>query len=403
MKKVLVCLFIFLMMLPICLYTNDSEIVNAKTVADLREELRKIEEKEKNNNSNIQKSEAEIEATKTLISSNYAEIDQINKDIIVADEEIVKLEKEIEEKDRTAKNLMASLQTTNGNSFYIEYLFGADSITDFIYRFSITEQITTYNEKLINEMNEMINETKEKKEYLKNKQNELKTKQQELTVQLNELNSANVKLYELGSSIEDEIKNAKQVLQMYIDAGCEDNDDINVCANKLLPPDTRFWRPFETGYVTSEYGYRNAIWSNGKLIASSGLHEGIDLSNGLGKSNPIYAIANGRVAKVAYDSAGGHQVLIHHNINGKSYTSWYAHFSKILVKEDEVVTKDTVIGYMGASGSATGYHLHLAIATGLRYVDYVGYSAFVSRTINPRNLINFPSSGSWKDRIHYYK
>ena len=402
MKKLLVTLFILLTFMPGILI-KPTQVVNAKTVADLKEELRKIEEKEKNNNSNIQKSEAEIQNTKNNISLNYAQIEQINKDIIDADAEILRLEGEIKEKDKTAKNLMASLQTTNGNSFYIEYLFGADSITDFIYRFSITEQITSYNEKLIDEMNVMIEETKEKKEYLKNKQSELKTKQQELTVQLNELNSANVKLYELGSSIEDEIKNAKQVLQMYIDAGCKDNDDINVCANKLLPPDTKFWRPFETGYVTSEYGYRNAIWSNGKLIASSGLHEGIDLSNGLGKSNPIYSIANGRVAKVAYDSMGGNQVLIHHNINGKSYTSWYAHLSKILVKEDEVVTKDTIIGYMGATGSATGYHLHLAIATGLRYVDYVGYSAFVSRTVNPRNLINFPSSGSWKDRVHYYK
>ena len=51
---------------------------------------------------------------------------------------------------------MASLQTTSGNSFYIEYLFGADSITDFIYRFSITEQITSYNEKLIKDMNNKL-------------------------------------------------------------------------------------------------------------------------------------------------------------------------------------------------------------------------------------------------------
>ena len=73
-----------------------------------------------------------------------------------------------------------------------------------------------------------------------------------------------------------------------------------------------------------------------------------------------------------------------------------------LVKVDDIVTKDTVIGYMGASGSATGYHLHLAIATGLKGVDYYSYSSFVSRTINPRKLINFPSYGSWKDRVHQY-
>ena len=402
MKKIFIILLIVLMSVPSILF-NKVEKVEAKTVADLREELRKALEKETNNNSNIQKSEAEIANIKAQISSNYTRIAEINDEIIKADEEIVELEEDIKEKDRTAKNLMASLQTTNGNSFYIEYLFGADSISDFIYRFSITEQITTYNEKLINEMNEMIETLEEKKEDLKNKQTELKNKQQELNSQLNELNSAKVKLYELGSSIESEIKSARQILQVYVDAGCKDDDDISVCANQLIPPDTQFWRPFETGYVTSEYGWRNAIYHNGVQISNDGLHEGIDLSNGLGKNNPIYAIANGEVADIAYDDAGGHQVLLHHNINGKSYTSWYAHFSRILVKEGDIVTKDTVIGYMGASGSATGYHLHLAIASGLKGVDYRGYSAFVSRTINPRKLINFPSYGSWKDRIHYYK
>jgi len=402
MKKLKIILLIILMLVPSILNFYPEE-TSAKTIAELRQELREIEEREKENNSNIQKTESEIEATKNQISANYAEIDQITKDMIAADEEIERLELEIEEKDKSTKNLMSSLQTTNGNSFYIEYLFGADSITDFIYRYSITEQITNYNEKLVVEMNEMIAQTEEKKEFLKNKQKELNSKQEELGRRITELTNANVKLYELDMSIEDEIKNAKQVIQMYVDAGCGEYEDISVCANKLLPSDTKFWRPFDTGYVTSEYGYRNAIYSGGKLIASAGIHEGIDLANGLGTKNPIYSIANGKVAAVWYDRWGGNQVTIHHNINGKSYSSSYAHMSRVMVNKGDIVTKDTIIGYMGATGSATGYHLHLAISTGLRFTEYTGQSAYVARTVNPRTLINFPSSGSWKDKIHYYK
>lgn len=403
MKKFKAILFIILMILPAIIYTNNIDDVDGKTIAELREELRKIEEREKENTNNIYKTEAEIENTKNQISANYSQIDQINKDMVAADEEIRRLEIEIEEKDKATKNLMSSLQATNGNSFYIEYLFGADSISDFIYRYSITEQITTYNEKLVKEMDEMIEKTEEKKVYLKNMQEELKNKQQQLSVQLSELNSANVKLYELDTSIEDEIKNAKQIIQMYIDAGCTEYEEISVCANRLLPSDTKFWRPFDSGYITSEYGYRNAIWLNGKLISSAGMHEGIDLSNGLGKNNPVYSTANGKVAAVWYDRWGGNQVTIHHKINGKSYSSTYAHLDRILIKKGEIVTKDTVIGYMGATGSATGYHLHFAISTGLRFTEYTGQSAYVARTVNPRNLINFPTSGSWKDKIHYYK
>lgn len=402
MKKIVIILLIVLMLAPSIIFTKKEE-VSAKTIAELREELRKIEEREKENTNNIHKTEAEINATKNQISSNYAQIDQMNKDIIVADEEIVRLEKDIEEKDRTTKNLMSSLQATNGNSFYIEYLFGADSITDFIYRFSITEQITTYNEKLVVEMNQMIEETENKKKELKEKQEDLKIKQQELAVQLTELKNSNVKLHELDTSIEDEIKNAKQIIQMYLDAGCTEYEEISVCANRLLPSDTKFWRPFDYGYITSEYGYRNAIYAGNKLIASAGMHEGIDLANNLGKNNPVYSVAAGKVAAVWYDIWGGNQVTIHHKINGRSYSSSYAHFDRVMVKKGDIVTKDSVIGYMGATGSATGYHLHLAISTGLRFTEYNSYSAYVARTVNPRSLINFPSSGSWKDRIHYYK
>lgn len=402
MRKLKIVLLIILMLVP-NIFNFFPEKTSAKTIAELRQELREIEERERENNSNIQKTEAEIEATKNQISANYAEIDEINKDMIAADEEIVRLENEVKEKDESTKNLMSSLQATNGNSFYIEYLFGADSITDFIYRYSITEQITNYNEKLVVEMNQMIEETEEKKVYLQNKQDELNAKQKELSNQIAELSSANIKLYELDMSIEDEIKNAKQVIQMYVDAGCGEYEDISVCANKLLPSDTKFWRPFETGYVTSEYGYRSAVYVGNKLIASAGIHEGIDLSNGLGTRNPIYSIANGKVAAVWYDQWGGNQVTIHHNINGKSYSSSYAHMSRVTVSKGDIVSKDSIIGYMGATGSATGYHLHLAISTGLRFTEYTGQSAYVARTINPRNLINFPSSGSWKDKIHYYK
>lgn len=402
MKKLKIILLIILVLIP-SIFNFYPDKVEAKTIAELREELRKIEEKEEQNNSNIAKTEAEIETAKNQVSANYAQIDQINKDIIAADEEIKNLEEEIKKKDETTKKLMLSLQTTNGNSFYIEYLFGADSITDFIYRYSITEQITTYNEKLVVEMNKMIDETKEKKIYLKNKQEELNKKQQELAAQITELTNSNVKLYELGTSIEDEIKNAKQIIQMYVNAGCGEYEDIKVCANKSLPPDTKFWRPFDSGYVTSEYGYRNAIYVGNKLISSAGIHEGMDLSNGLGKNNPIYSVANGKVAAIWYDIWGGNQITIHHNINGKTYSSSYAHMSKITVNKGDIVTKDTIIGYMGATGSATGYHLHLAIATGLRFTEYSGYSAYVARTVNPRNLINFPSGyRSWSDRIHYY-
>lgn len=394
-------LLIILMCIPSIFYAPP---VEAKTIADLRKELDEILEKEENNNNKITLNENEITALENEVGAIYTEIENANRIIKEKEEEIKTLEIEIKEKDESSKKLMASLQTTSGNSFYIEYLFGADSITDFIYRFAMTEQITTYNEKLIKEMNSKIEEAKKLSRELEDKQKELKEKQVSLTAKLDTLEAANVKLYELGTSIEEEIKTAKKVIQTYIDAGCKENEDINVCANRVLPPDTQFYRPFEHGGVSSEYGWRNAIYDAwGNLIIGRIMHEGIDLTNGLGTRNPIYSVANGVVKKIDYDGCSGNYLVIHHYINGKTYSSTYQHLSRIVAREGDIVTKDTIIGYMGSTGTcSSGYHLHLTISTGLRYTDYSGYSALVARSINPRSVINFPSHGSWGDRIHYY-
>lgn len=399
MKKILIILSIFLLFIPIVFYSSE---VEAKTIADLRKELAAIEKKEAENTNNIIMTESKINATKKEISAIYDNITNITAEIQQSEKDIIDLGIKIEDKDKSTKALMSSLQKTTGNSFYVEYLFGADTIEDFIYRYAITEEITKYNSDLIIEMNNNINELNIKKQELAAQQIELGKKQNLLSTQLQQLANTKTKLYELDRSIEDEIKNSRSVIQMYKDAGCGENEDLNVCARRLLPPDTKFWRPFDTGYVTSNFGYRDAIYSNGKLISYTGFHEGIDLSNSLGLNNKIYSVANGKVVKIFYDQWGGNQLVIHHSIGGNYYTSSYAHLSKILVREGDLVTKDTVIGMMGSTGSSTGYHLHLAISTGLRYKDYVYYSQYVARCINPRSVINFPSYGSWRDRVSFY-
>ncbi len=399
MKKVIKMLLILLIFIPSIFNFFP---VKAKTIADLRRELQTIEEREAINNSNIQKTEAEINKTKIDISNIYSSIDDITNSIKQSETDIANLNSEIVDKDSSTKALLAALQKTEGNSFYVEYIFGADNITDFIYRYSVTEQITKYNSNLIVEMNDAIKEKEVKKQELAEKQVELKDKQGLLAEQLYSLYNTKTKLYELDRTIAEEIANAKSVIQMYKNAGCGENENLNTCARRLLPPDTKFWRPFAPGYVTSNFGYRDAIYSNGRLISYSGFHEAIDISNGLGRNNKIYSVASGKVAKVFYDRYGGNQIVIHHSINGSYYTSSYAHLDRVLVKEGDIVTKDTVIGMMGSTGNSTGYHLHLAIATGLRYKDYVYFSDYLSRCVNPRTVINFPSHGSWYDRVSYY-
>jgi len=75
--------------------------------------------------------------------------------------------------------------------------------------------------------------------------------------------------------------------------------------------------------------------------------------------DPIHPIMDGRVEAINYSKyAYGNAVLIDH---GDNITSLYAHLSKILIKPNQEVTTDTIIGEMGSTGRSSGDHLHLEI------------------------------------------
>lgn len=86
-------------------------------------------------------------------------------------------------------------------------------------------------------------------------------------------------------------------------------------------------------------------------------HPGMDLTAPYG--TPVYPVADGTVEWTSYLSYGyGNHVFIKNN---NQLQSLYAHLSKILVRPGEAVTKTTQIGLVGASGWATGYHVHFEV------------------------------------------
>ncbi len=393
MKKVVKLLGI-LAILFILLPNN----VSAKTLGQLRKEYNTLQEKYNSNKDKLNYTESQISSAKARIQSIYTEIDQIEKDIQNINDEISKLNSSIIEKDHQTKELMKFFQLSQGESTYLEYIFEADSITDFIYRISVTEQLSKYNDELIDQMNKMIEENNKNIENLHKKEKSLTALQDELADKVIILNSEKQNLTEISRSLEDEIKAELSILDYYEKAGCSEDQDINSCAQGLLPAGTKFWRPLNYGWVTQEVGGRiNPV--TGQWQAN---HSGMDMGSG---DKRIYSISDGQVSYVSpigYNGGMGNYICIQHNINGQYYTSTYMHLSSQNVYQGQIVTKNTVIGIMGTTGRSTGEHLHLSINTGLKCFDQ-------SHLVNPRNYINFPSKAqpgniypNFYDRTSYY-
>ena len=93
-------------------------------------------------------------------------------------------------------------------------------------------------------------------------------------------------------------------------------------------------------------------------------HQGIDLS--APKGSPVRATAAGKVVVAERLGDYGRTVVIDH---GNGIRTRYAHLKKIAVEQGERVAAGEVIGKVGKSGNASGFHLHYEVVVDGTPVD----------------------------------
>jgi murein DD-endopeptidase MepM/ murein hydrolase activator NlpD len=115
------------------------------------------------------------------------------------------------------------------------------------------------------------------------------------------------------------------------------------------------------GIVTSPFGMRFH-----PILHYTKLHTGTDFAGG----SVIHAADDGRVIMTLLSSAYGNFTVIDHGVvDGKRITTAYAHQARFLVRQGQVVHKGDPIGIVGATGYATGPHLHFEVRENGTVVD----------------------------------
>ena len=92
-------------------------------------------------------------------------------------------------------------------------------------------------------------------------------------------------------------------------------------------------------------------YSNGK--SSTGLHYGIDF--GVPTGTPVFSCGRGKVVLAEKRVSTGYSVVIEHL---PGLYSLYYHLSEFNVEEGQIIGRGQKIGLSGATGLATGPHLH---------------------------------------------
>ena len=124
---------------------------------------------------------------------------------------------------------------------------------------------------------------------------------------------------------------------------------LNITEEKkeeIKQPERIWYLPTNTGRISQYPSYGHAAY---------------DITSPNGQNEIIFPIANGTISR---DNYGALIVTVRHEVDGRVYTSLYAHLSRYAsdLYVGKPVTINDALGQMGTTGLSTGVHLHLVVA-----------------------------------------
>lgn len=311
----------------------------------------------------LSKAQLEIDSTNLEINKTNLEAKKISLDIIDTNSQIE------EQKEHIAKLLRLVYKQTQVST--LEMLLINDSISEFLNQ-------AKYLENANEELRQSLVQLQSDKSRLEKAEANIKTKSQELATLKDALEEQKAKLaYEESekNQLLDETKSSEQAYQRLLQeakrqaaqAESEISNLENTIRSKMAQKDkdrldssdsTLAWpitgRTVTSSFHDPEYPFRRII----------GEHSGVDLRSKQG--NPLYAAADGYVARVKFDGSTAYSyIMIVHN---DGLSTVYGHVSGVNVAADQYVTKGQLIGKTGGGpgmpGSgpfSTGSHLHFEV------------------------------------------
>ncbi len=402
----------------------------ATSLTDLKEEKKQVETKKNQLNSSISNKEnaisaneekqqklldqiqalnAEIETTNSSIKSVLSEIQSTNAEIKELEGTIEELLRKIEERDLLLQDRARAIQA-GGSVSYLDVLLGSNSFVDFIDRFSAVNALLEADRQIIRDQKQDKQTLEEQKQVLESKRQKLeeqKAKLERLKASLDGQKKEKNTLVEQLEKEQAKLKSEKVLLEKEyseaLEISAELQQQIISEQNRLAevarqqeakrkaaaaaaaaagnsgsggstvnaPASDGTWIKPTNGRLTSPYGWRN-------LGAGPEFHYGVDLANKTG--TPIWASADGVVSYAAPLSSYGNVVILTHSIDGKIYTTVYAHLSAFNVSVGDEVSQGQQIAAMGSTGRSTGPHLHFEVHIGSWQGQAVG-------SVNPLKYI----------------
>lgn len=301
----------------------------------------------------------QIDLNEKLIEKKTKEVEAAQK---VADEQLEKFKKRVR------------IMEENGKYNYLEVLFGASSISEFLSLIDDIGDIMQSDKELEDSYRQAVKDLKQAKKECEDAQVEMKTKKADLVVLNDQLQQQISQTAAMVSALQSDINANAEVLAQIKSEDAQYEAMIQAKVKELSASSSSsstggsssssggsssssgslIW-PSDTRYITSVQGQRVH-----PITGQVSTHGGTDVGASYGSS--IYAAASGTVV-TAYNDNGyhggyGNYVMIDH---GNGMQTLYGHMSSVAVSVGQTVSQGQVIGYVGSTGASTGPHLHYEV------------------------------------------
>ncbi|MBU5452074.1 peptidoglycan DD-metalloendopeptidase family protein [Pseudoflavonifractor sp. MSJ-30] len=376
---------------------------------EMKSQMKELQDQYKANEDEI----SDIVARKNLIDQEigllHAQVDNINEQITAYGVLIADKQDELDAAQENYDNLNEEYKTRirtmeeEGTLSYWEVLFKANSFSDLLDRMSMIEEIAASDNRRLEALDEATKavataqeELATEKADLEQTKEELNSTQAELDAKREEADGVIAELVAKGQEIEglqDELESEdqdllKQIAQMEKEYNAAKHQEwlAYMATYTTVAPATTapsggnsggsgnngsstpssggsWLRPCSYTYMSSPFGFRTS-----PTAGASSYHQGVDLA--APANTPVYASRSGIVTTTTYSNAAGYYVTINH---GDGFSSIYMHLNNYVVSAGQAVSAGQLIGYVGRTGIATGYHLHFGIAYNGAYVNPCAY------------------------------
>ena len=293
------------------------------------------------------------------------QLQRVQQGITNLTQELVKVEQELERlnklrrdrEDQYNRRLVAVYKY--GPLSYLEIMVAAESVADLISKFEMVAHFLRADAQVIKEVTGIKREITSQQQTLQAKKEDLE-KQRATVVALEQAAAQERKLNAvLVQRAEKELTKVQQDRKRFETA----LDELEATSREIeaeikrrqqqaaLGTGKMIWPLATKGRISSPFGNRMH-----PILKENRFHSGMDIAAPSGTE--VRAADRGKVLISGWNGGYGYYIAIDH---GNGLSTAYAHNSRLLVKEGDLVAQGQAIAKSGSTGLSTGPHLHFEV------------------------------------------